>query len=87
MDRVYLDPAATTPLDPRVLEAMMPYLTTYWGNPSSLYAEAQEARKGLEGARRTIGGILGCRPQDGVAARLRRAAPRRLACRPPAACS
>ncbi len=66
MDRVYLDHAATTPLDPRVLEAMMPYLTTYWGNPSSLYAEAQEARKGLEGARRTIGGILGCRPQDVV---------------------
>lgn len=66
MDRVYLDHAATNPLDPRVLEAMMPYLTTYWGNPSSLYAEAQEARKSLEGARRTIAGILGCRPQDVV---------------------
>src|SRR4030067_458331 len=64
MDRVYLDHAATTPLDPRVLEAMMPYLTTHWGNPSSLYAEAQEARRGLEGARRTIAGILGCRPQE-----------------------
>ena len=66
MDRVYLDHAATTPLDPRVLEAMMPYVTTHWGNPSSLYAEAQEARKGLEGARRTIAGVLGCRPQDVV---------------------
>jgi cysteine desulfurase len=64
MDRIYLDHAATTPLDPRVLEAMLPYLTSYWGNPSSLYAEAQEARRGLDGARRTVGEILGCRPQD-----------------------
>lgn len=62
--RVYLDHAATTPLDPRVLEAMLPYLSDAWGNPSSLYAEAQEARKGLEGARRTVAGILGCRPQE-----------------------
>ncbi len=64
MDRIYLDHAATTPLDGRVLEAMMPFLTAYWGNPSSLYAEAQEARRGLDGARRTVAGILGCRPQD-----------------------
>jgi len=64
MERVYLDHAATTPLDPRVLDAMMPYLTAVWGNPSSLYLEAQEARRGLENARRTIGDILGCRPQD-----------------------
>jgi cysteine desulfurase len=63
-DRIYLDHAATTPLDPRVLEAMMPYLTTIFGNPSSLYAEAQEARRGLEGARRSIAEILGCRSQD-----------------------
>jgi cysteine desulfurase len=63
-ERVYLDHAATTPLDPRVIEVMMPYLTNFYGNPSSLYAEAQEARRGLEGARRTIAGVLGCRPQD-----------------------
>ena len=62
--RVYLDHAATTPLDPRVLEAMLPYLSDFWGNPSSLYAEAQEARKGLEGARRTMAGILACKPQE-----------------------
>ena len=62
--RIYLDHAATTPLDPRVLEAMLPYLSEHWGNPSSLYAEAQEARKGLDGARRTIAGILSCRPQE-----------------------
>lgn len=64
--RAYLDHAATTPLDPRVLEAMLPYLSDAWGNPSSLYAEAQEARKGLEGARRTVAKILGCKPREVV---------------------
>jgi cysteine desulfurase len=63
-ERIYLDHAATTPLDPRVLEAMLPYLREAWGNPASLYAEAQEARRGLEAARRTIASVLGCRPQD-----------------------
>lgn len=62
--RIYLDHAATTPLDPRVLEAMLPYLTEFWGNPASLYAEAQEARKGLDGARRGIAELLGCKPQE-----------------------
>ncbi|KKK99255.1 hypothetical protein LCGC14_2634570, partial [marine sediment metagenome] len=62
--RVYLDHAATTPLDPRVLEAMLPYLSDFWGNPSSLYVEAQAARKGLDGARRAVAEILGCKPQE-----------------------
>ena len=62
--RVYLDHAATTPLDGRVLEAMLPYLTLHWGNPSSVYREAQEARKGLDWARRTVAEVLGCRPQE-----------------------
>lgn len=65
-ERVYLDHAATTPLDPLVLEAMMPYLRDAFGNPSSLYAEAQEARRGLEAARRQVAVVLGCRPQDVV---------------------
>jgi cysteine desulfurase len=43
---------------------MLPYLSEAWGNPSSLYAEAQEARRGLDSARRTIAEILGCRAQD-----------------------
>jgi cysteine desulfurase len=64
MDRIYLDHAATTPLDERVLEAMLPYLRDHWGNPSSLYGEAQETRRGLEGARRSIAEILGCKPQE-----------------------
>ncbi|HEV8574972.1 MAG TPA: cysteine desulfurase family protein, partial [Dehalococcoidia bacterium] len=63
-DRIYLDHAATTPLDERVLEAMLPYLRDHWGNPSSLYGEAQEARRGLEGARRSIASILGCKQQE-----------------------
>jgi len=63
-ERIYLDHAATTPLDPRVLEAMLPYLREHWGNPSSLYAEAREARKGLDAARRTVAELLGCRPQE-----------------------
>jgi cysteine desulfurase len=63
-ERIYLDHAATTPLDPRVLEAMMPYLTAAWGNPSSLYAEAQDARRGLDSARAAVAGIVGCRPSD-----------------------
>ena len=63
-DRIYLDHAATTPLDERVLEAMLPYLRDHWGNPSSLYGEAQEARRGLEGARRSIAEVLGFKPLE-----------------------
>lgn len=43
---------------------MLPYLTTRWGNPSSIYYEAREARKGLDQARRTIAAILGAKPND-----------------------
>jgi cysteine desulfurase len=43
---------------------MMPYLTAAWGNPSSLYAEAQDARRGLDAARNMIAGIMGCRAND-----------------------
>ena len=62
--RVYVDHAATTPTDPRVVEAMLPYLTEHWGNPSSIYFEAREARKGLDAARRSIAEVLGCRPTE-----------------------
>jgi cysteine desulfurase len=62
--RTYFDHAATTPLDPRVLEAMLPYLTTAWGNPSSIYAEGREAAKGLDLARRKVAEILNCKPQE-----------------------
>ena len=58
--RIYLDHAATTPIDKRVVEAMIPFLTAHWGNPSGIYAEAQTARKGLDSAKSQIAGILEC---------------------------
>jgi cysteine desulfurase len=62
--RIYLDHAATTALDPRVLEAMLPYLRGVWGNPSSIYYEGREARKALDGARRSVADVLGAKPND-----------------------
>jgi cysteine desulfurase len=62
--RIYLDHAATTPTDPRVVEVMLPYLTDVWGNPSSIYFEAREARKGLDAARRGVAELLGARPTE-----------------------
>jgi cysteine desulfurase len=62
--RVYLDHAATTPLDGRVLDAMRPALAGVWGNPSSIYFEGREARKALDSARRDVAAILNARPND-----------------------
>ncbi|HEY8173596.1 MAG TPA: cysteine desulfurase family protein [Dehalococcoidia bacterium] len=62
--RIYLDHAATTRTDPRVVSAMLPYLTEAWGNASSIYAEAREARKGLDEARRAVAGVLGAKPNE-----------------------
>ncbi|MCH7580318.1 MAG: cysteine desulfurase, partial [Chloroflexi bacterium] len=63
-DRIYVDHAATTATDPRVVEAMLPCLTQYWGNPSSIYFEAREARKGFDVARRSVAEVLGARPNE-----------------------
>ncbi len=60
----YLDHAATTPLDERVLEAMLPYLREAWGNPSSLYGHGRIARRAVDGARDTVTGVLGCRASE-----------------------
>ncbi|MDE3096440.1 MAG: cysteine desulfurase [Chloroflexota bacterium] len=65
-DLVYLDHAATTPLHPRVLDAMMPYLTSAYGNPSTTYALGREAAGAVQRARRTVAGVLGCRPTEVV---------------------
>jgi len=62
--RVYLDHAATTPPDPAVVEAMLPYLTRVWQNPSSMYVEAQEARRGVEAARAAVARHLGAREEE-----------------------
>ena len=63
---VYLDHAGTTPLDPKVLEAMVPYFSQRFGNPSSLHSVGQEARYALDEARERVAGVLNCRPREVV---------------------
>ncbi|WP_345256170.1 cysteine desulfurase family protein [Flaviaesturariibacter amylovorans] len=60
--RIYLDNAATTALDPAVLEAMMPYLQSHFGNPSSIYSYGRETRLAIETARKSVAKQLGTRP-------------------------
>ena len=64
MERIYLDNAATTSMDPAVLEAMMPYLTTNFGNPSSIYSYGRESRMAIENARKTVAKILHAHPAE-----------------------
>jgi len=61
---VYLDNAATTPVDPRVVEVMRPYWLEDWGNPSSVYAAGRRARRALDGARDRIAQVLNCRANE-----------------------
>ncbi len=61
---IYLDHAATTSLRPQVLEAMLPYFSEQFGNPSSIYGLAQEARKAVDEAREKVATVLGCRPSE-----------------------
>ena len=61
---VYMDHAATTPVDPRVVEAMLPYFSTQYGNPSSIYALGREAADALDRARKTVAAILHTQPRD-----------------------
>src|SRR2546426_12327853 len=62
--RIYFDNAATTSLDPQVLEAMMPYLTEKFGNPSSIYSYGRESRLAIENARKTVARILNAHPAE-----------------------
>jgi cysteine desulfurase len=64
--RVYLDHSATTPVDARVVEAMLPYLTTKFGNASSVHFFGQEARAAVDRARREVALLLGARPNEVV---------------------
>ncbi|MGB2884614.1 MAG: cysteine desulfurase NifS [Dehalococcoidia bacterium] len=59
-----MDHAATTPVHPSVLEAMLPYFSRSYGNPSGIYGIGQEARKAADEARATVSSILGCRPSE-----------------------
>jgi len=62
--RIYFDNAATTALDPKVLEAMMPYFTEKFGNPSSIYSYGRESRLAIEMARKTVAKILVANPSE-----------------------
>lgn len=62
--KIYMDYSATTPVDPRVLEAMAPYWADVFGNTSSAHAWGREAAAALEGARERLARILGCRPSE-----------------------
>jgi cysteine desulfurase len=61
---IYLDNNATTQLDPAVIEEMLPFLTKYYGNPSSGYALAEKARKAIDLARERLAALLGCEPSE-----------------------
>lgn len=61
---IYLDNAATTPLHPKALEAMLPYLTERFGNPSATYSSARHAQKAIDDARKAVAAVLNCRPTD-----------------------
>jgi cysteine desulfurase len=64
MERIYFDNAATTPLDPLVLETMMPYLTEKFGNPSSIYSYGRESRMAIEQARKKVASLLHAHPAE-----------------------
>jgi cysteine desulfurase len=64
MNRIYFDNAATTPLDKEVLDAMLPYMTTHFGNPSSIYSYGRESRLAIETARKTVAKLLNAHPGE-----------------------
>ena len=64
MNPIYMDYAATTPTDQRVVEAMLPYFGEIYGNPSSLHGFGQEARAAMEGVRAKIAAFLGAKPAE-----------------------
>ncbi len=64
MKQIYLDHASTTPVRPEVVEAMVPYFTEHFGNPSSIYPLGQEASDAVADARAVLAGILGASPRE-----------------------
>lgn len=64
MRMVYMDHAATTPVDPRVVEAMLPFWTEHYGNASSIYTLGRQAHHALEDARQAVAEILNCDPRE-----------------------
>ncbi len=64
MDKIYLDYAATTPLDERVFEGMRPFFREHFGNPSSIHRYGQRAEAAVDEAHETVAAVLGCRPDE-----------------------
>ncbi|MFU8793549.1 MAG: cysteine desulfurase family protein [Acholeplasmataceae bacterium] len=64
MKTIYLDHAATTPVDPRVLKAMQPYFCAHYGNPSSMHHLGIHNKKAINTARKTISTLLACQPEE-----------------------
>ncbi|GAA5042010.1 cysteine desulfurase [Marivirga lumbricoides] len=64
MERIYLDNAATTRLDPEVLEAMQPFMLNHFGNPSSIHGHGRDVRSAIEKSRRTIAELLNTSPSE-----------------------
>src|SRR2546423_4056024 len=63
-ETIYLDHAATTPMDPRAVEAMLPFLAQHFGNPSSMYGLARVTRAAIDRAREDVAAVLGARPTE-----------------------
>src|SRR5262245_22774947 len=64
MTSIYLDHSATTPTDPRVVQAILPYFTETYGNISSAHTFGRKAEAAVEDARETIATVLNCRPNE-----------------------
>jgi len=64
MNRIYFDNAATTALDPTVLDAMMPYLTEKFGNPSAIYSYGRETKMAIESSRKLVAKMLNAHPAE-----------------------
>ncbi|MGQ9524744.1 MAG: cysteine desulfurase NifS [Armatimonadota bacterium] len=63
-DCIYMDHAATTPTDPQVLQAMLPFFTERYGNPATIYSLGTEAKAAVEEARASVAALIGCRPDE-----------------------
>src|SRR5215469_16408786 len=64
MNRVYFDHNATTPVEPEVLEVMLPFLSGEYGNAASIHTFGQKARAAVETARERVAALIGARPQE-----------------------
>ena len=66
MNKVYMDNAATTAMRKEVLDAMLPYMTTMYGNPSSIHSFGRDAKLATDKARAQIASVLNCRPDETI---------------------